>query len=264
MQCRKAAFSNRCPLAESLGLHTGIRMAAFVGAGGKTSSIFQLASELAARGQTVLVTTTTRMFLPKQGQCDRLVLSPDPAALLSASGLPRVTFYADHEADGKAKGVSFQQLEAVASSGQFDVILVEADGSRRLPVKAPAAHEPAVPASADMVVGVIGLDCLFTPNTEGTVHRPALFAAVTGIPEGAVVTEAALVRLACAKNGLFRHTPPGALRVLLLNKAETPSQVRQGIAIAQSVLAAGGADRAVVGSVKEGTFLFRLPEGESV
>lgn len=251
-------------LTEALGLHKGVRMAAFVGAGGKTSSIFRVASEFSARGKTVLVTTTTQMFLPKQEQCDHLFLSPDPGVLLSASCLRGITFYADHREGGKVRGISSRQLDALASSKRFDGILVEADGSRRLPVKAPAAHEPAVPASADMVVGVIGLDCLGTRNTEGTVHRPALFAAVTGIPEGAAITEAALVQLACAKNGLFQHTPPGALRVLFLNKAESPSQVRQGIGIAQSVLAAGGADRAVVGSVKEGSFVFWSSEEKPV
>ena len=44
--------------------------------------------------------------------------------------------------------------------GFCDLLLVEADGSRRRPLKVPAVHEPVIPSFADMVVGVIGLDCI--------------------------------------------------------------------------------------------------------
>ena len=49
-----------------------------VGAGGKTSLMFRLAQELSAEGATVLTTTTTRIFMPGQGQ-SRCVILADTA-----------------------------------------------------------------------------------------------------------------------------------------------------------------------------------------
>ena len=47
-----------------------------------------------------------------------------------------------------------------------DLVLVEADGSKRLPVKAPRPGEPVVPENADMVLAVLGLSALGEPAEE--------------------------------------------------------------------------------------------------
>ena len=47
-------------LRTALGLGTG-EVVAFVGGGGKTTAMFRLAQELAAEGQPVITTTTTRL-----------------------------------------------------------------------------------------------------------------------------------------------------------------------------------------------------------
>lgn len=61
------------------------------------------------------------------------------------------------------KGIHPSWIPALAQS--WDFVLVEADGSRRLPVKAPAVYEPVIPPGTDLVVGVIGLDALAVPWT---------------------------------------------------------------------------------------------------
>ena len=57
---------------------------------------------------------------------------------------------------------------------RFDYVLAEADGSKRLPLKAHAAWEPVIPAAAANVVWVVGASGLGKPVTE-VVHRPELF-----------------------------------------------------------------------------------------
>ena len=47
-----------------------------------------------------------------------------------------------------------------------DVMLVEADGAKHHPVKVPAEWEPVIPACADLVISVIGLDCLGQPISQ--------------------------------------------------------------------------------------------------
>ena len=51
-------------------------------------------------------------------------------------------------------------------------LLIEADGSRQRPLKAPADMEPAIPEFIKTVVVVAGLPGLGKPLTEEFVHRP--------------------------------------------------------------------------------------------
>ena len=57
---------------------------------------------------------------------------------------------------------------------RFDYVLAEADGSKRLPLKAHAAWEPVIPAATANVVWVVGASGLGKPINEA-VHRPELF-----------------------------------------------------------------------------------------
>jgi probable selenium-dependent hydroxylase accessory protein YqeC len=121
-------------------------------------------------------------------------------------------------AEGKIRGIGPDLPARLAPA--FDWLLVEADGSRRLPVKAPGPAEPAMPSRADLVLGFIGLDCLGAPIAAGTVHRHELFARLVGAQAGEAITAAHLVTLATAKEGLFKAAPPSARRIVVLNKAD--------------------------------------------
>ena len=58
-------------------------------------------------------------------------------------------------------------------------MLVEADGSRQLPLKAHDAHEPVIPAVSRQVICVVGASGFGKPIRE-SVHRPEQFCALTG------------------------------------------------------------------------------------
>ncbi|HUW40393.1 MAG TPA: selenium cofactor biosynthesis protein YqeC [Rectinemataceae bacterium] len=235
-------------------------LSAFVGAGGKTTALYALAEELAGRGERVLVSTTTKIYDPRvEGPrpLARIELAPElapqtgpnagsgaaasaePAGALTAapSGLDAaraaaldriralaspgkiVLLAAESLPDeGKLRGLAPEALCALA--GAFDHVLVEADGARRLPVKAPGPDEPVVPLCADLVVGCVGLDCLGRNIGPGTVHRSELFAPLVGALAGEPITASRLARLAAAPEGLFKAAPPGARRLVALNKAE--------------------------------------------
>ena len=117
-----------------------------------------------------------------------------------------------------------------------EAILVEADGARGLPVKAPAGHEPVVPSRSDAVIGVVGLDCLGRPLHADHVHRPVEFARVTGLAPGAPITAEAIVRLARAPEGLFKGVAAAARRIVLLNKADSDTLTDQGRILAGLML----------------------------
>src|SRR5579859_695298 len=55
---------------------------AIVGAGGKTTTMYTLASELAQRGKRVITTTTTQIFYPEPGETDTLIFAAETPSLL--------------------------------------------------------------------------------------------------------------------------------------------------------------------------------------
>ena len=133
---------------------------AFVGAGGKTTSIHHLAKELASLGKRVIITTTTHMFLPS----DYGVLKEDKDLLLSMLNLSGIAVVGTPCGNGKMTKVSdsfYEWLKTVS-----DYILVEADGSKRLPIKVPDKHEPVIPKDTNLLVIVTGLSCLSRPLLE--------------------------------------------------------------------------------------------------
>ena len=198
---------------------------AFVGAGGKTSALFGLARDMEGQGLRVLVTATTHLMDPRwepSRPAFDLVLRPDlefpskPATLPEAHPGLTVLLSRPAEPPGKLKGIHPAWIPALRAS--WDLILVEADGSKRLPVKAPAPHEPVIPPGTDLVVGLVGLDCLERPMDGQTVHRPDHFSAITGCAIGEPIAWQHLAALVRHPEGLFKQAA-GAC-VILFNKVD--------------------------------------------
>ncbi|SDG76345.1 selenium cofactor biosynthesis protein YqeC [Propionivibrio dicarboxylicus] len=204
------------------------KVIALVGGGGKTTAMFALAEEFSADGHDVLMTTTTHIADPRDEpdrSFDHLWLDPaavaDPAQIpKTAAGRGRRCVLAGSDAAdaGKLKGIDPEQLTTLRHVWPF--ILVEADGAKRKPIKAPAAYEPVLPPTADLVLGLIGLDALGRACGTDTVHRPEHFSQITGCPPGTPIGLDHLARLATAPDGLFKQVPPATPRVLVLNKAD--------------------------------------------
>jgi probable selenium-dependent hydroxylase accessory protein YqeC len=197
---------------------------ALVGGGGKTTTMFAFARALKEEGRRVLVTTTTNIFMPQEDQYDRLILSDAPDAALFANIRPgTVTCLAGTVMEGKKKLKSIDPvfLDHLHTNALFDAVIVEADGARRLPIKAPAEYEPVIPACATLTVGCIGLDALGLPVDEEHVHRPQLLCAATGAQPNEILGVEHIVRLITAPDGLFKGAPGTGRTTVLLNKADT-------------------------------------------
>jgi probable selenium-dependent hydroxylase accessory protein YqeC len=224
-------------LASALGVAAG-EVVAFVGAGGKTTAMFRLADEIAATGGRVVTTTTTRLAASEAARAQVHVCTPAalPAALASAR---HVLFTGGLDADAdKALGVDPAALCALRLSGV--TLLVEADGSRRLPFKAPADHEPVVPACATLVVWVVGVDAVGAPLDADHVHRPAL---VARIHPGATVTPEMIAAVAVHPQGGCKNVPQGARVAVLVNKVDDDVRLDRAREIAARLPAGGGIAR---------------------
>lgn len=197
---------------------------ALVGAGGKTTAMLTLAEELSKAGRRVIVTTTTHIFPPDTGQYGP-VFSPEDtagiAAALERTGLAVAAGPLDER--GKLTGVSDAQVEGLLELAEY--VLVEADGSRRLPCKTPGDREPALPVKTELVVGVLGLKSLNYP-LEAVCFRAGLAARRLGVEPENPVTPELLARLAAEPWGLAKATE-GRRFVILLNQSDVcdPAQL---------------------------------------
>jgi molybdenum cofactor cytidylyltransferase len=196
---------------------------ALVGAGGKSTALFQISRELSP---PIILTATTHLavhqlhladyHLPIQtlGDLNKL---PDllPGKTVLVTG-PRIE-------EERVSGIDREQaawLNDFAGERQIP-LLIEADGSRQRPLKAPAEHEPAIPPFARQVVSLAGLSALGKPCTEEWVHRPQRFADLSGLSIGSPISVEALVRVLAHPEGGLKNIPPRARRIVLLTQAIT-------------------------------------------
>ena len=75
-----------------------------------------------------------------------------------------------------------------------DIVLVEADGSKHMPVKFPAAHEPVIPENVNEIQVVMGLHAIGHPFCEVS-HRLELVKQCLDVSDTDLVTETHLGKL---------------------------------------------------------------------
>src|SRR5215204_248180 len=204
----------------ALGISSG-DVAAFVGAGGKSGAILAISGELTQTGMKVIVAPTTKMLLSEADKIGPLATSEDAGelrakaaeALSVASG---IVVGSGMLSKNRVGGVHPEWVGELAPLA--DVVLIEADGSRRRPIKGTADHEPAIPEAATLVVAVGNVRALGTPVDEEHVHRPAIFSDLTGIGQGQSITPRAFA-LALSRGSLAR-VPRGARTAALITGVE--------------------------------------------
>ncbi|UCD58369.1 MAG: putative selenium-dependent hydroxylase accessory protein YqeC [Candidatus Hydrogenedentota bacterium] len=205
-----------------------------VGAGGKTTFMLSLARELAAAGNTVLTTTTTKILMPAKEQSTSMVISADPVQVIAKAGnllhrYRHITAAREHLASqGKLAGFEPDVINRLWETKMFRWILVEADGAAQRPLKAPASHEPVIPPCSTLIVAVVGLDVIGKSLDDRWVFRSQLYSQMTGVPPGSPVTERSVATMILHDKGLMKGCPSDARRYVLLNKAEDEHTFRAG------------------------------------
>jgi molybdenum cofactor cytidylyltransferase len=219
-------------------LGEGLERVAFVGAGGKTTALFQLARELPP---PVIVSATTHLGVWQIPLADRHIIATTPAPLEAIEhGLSGVILVTGAIKDDRTKPLDNKVIMWLHEFCGYHSLplLVEADGSRQKPLKAPGEHEPPIPDFARVVVVVAGLSALGKLLGIESVHRPEIFERLSGLQSGETITPAALIRVLAHPEGGLKNIPGGARRVVLLNQADTPELQSQADAIAKGLLPA--------------------------
>jgi len=234
---------------------------AIVGGGGKTSLMFALADELVVSGYRVLTTTTTKIRHREALSAPLAVFNLPESARHEriARGLDKhkhVFFGRKLLSSGKVEGIDPLGADALYREHPADFLIAEADGAAGRPLKAPAPHEPVIPASATVVIAVMGLEAMGKNLTPELVFRLERFQALTGISLGMRVTPESLVRLFHSSKGLFKGAPPSARRVAFLNKRDLLSDHQEAFKLVDLLIRqpVSAVDRVVVGTVHGGVY----------
>ena len=109
-----------------------------------------------------------------------------------------------------------------------------ADGAKRLPLKAPAPHEPVIPPEAALVVAVAGLDGIGRPILE-TAFRPERYAALLGRSANDLVTPEDVARVLADAAGQRKGVAPGMRFAVVLNKADDAARVALAARVADAI-----------------------------
>ena len=136
-----------------------------IGSGGKTSLIELLAAEAVTEGRNVLIATTTKMAHPKIHRyrgVDTFSLDTDT---VSTQGSCTLWGYTTRD---KLTPVPFSLLEQAVPL--FDLVLIEADGANRMPLKLHRPDEPVILPFTTVTLQVFGASAIGKPPNE-VIHR---------------------------------------------------------------------------------------------
>ncbi|MDA3939367.1 MAG: selenium cofactor biosynthesis protein YqeC [Spirochaetia bacterium] len=227
---------------------------AFVGAGGKSTTMYRLELEFAKIQKSVLVTTTTMIFHPKikarphntfyTGSVNLLLENISPSqGTITVAGSEIIS-------EGKKiKGFSLLEIQQIQDSGYFDIILVEADGARGKPIKAPAEYEPVIPIDTDIVAGIIGMDCIDTIINDQNVHRPETFTKITGSSMGEIIGTKVLNNLIKSPAGIFKGTSLKSRKIVIFNKSDTAYRITKAKEIVENISESLNIERVLITSM---------------
>ena len=226
---------NRAKLLEILGQDLP-RVVALMGAGGKTTLLHALGDMLARQGKRVVLTTTTHLGW-EPGTC--APASPEELnVVLSRQSGPVLAGYPD-PSGRKLTGIPqdwYSRLEA-------DHILVEADGSRGLPLKFHRSFEPVVPRDTGLLLELAGLTALAQPVGEALHGWQE-----AGLDPQTPVTEDLMARLLLRGLEVARYK---GRTLVVLNQGDTPALEDRGGRIVDILKKQGVL--AYVTQLKEGT-----------
>ncbi len=187
------------------------------GAGGKTSLMFNLALEAKNNNKKVLIATTTKIFKPKNTIYDYIDLTGN---LFDEIKIKNTGIYLNGKYDNKTDKLLATDISLLnMKKNKFDIVIIEADGAKRKPLKGWNEFEPVIPEFTTKTIGVIDIQTIGKTADETVIHRLNIFSELTGIKIGQRIKIEHLKKIIFHKNGLFKNAK--GEKILFINKVET-------------------------------------------
>ena len=194
-------------------------LVSLVGGGGKTSSLFALGHQL--QGHTAM-TTTTKMGSERDGGFP-VLLAPSDDELQAAFGRHNEVLVWRDRSKRKASGVTPEHCDRWFDLAAIDHVVVEADGSRQRPFKAPHNFEPVVPSRTTVLVACIGADALGRVIAD-QCHRPMRVAAIAGCSPYERLTPERAATVLLSDRGSKKALPRGARFAIAIHRVDDQSR----------------------------------------
>ena len=232
-----------------MNLRTALRLekpacVAFVGAGGKTTAIFRLARELPP---PVVVTTTTHIGTWQIAQGDSWITDQKLLESDLAGKNDVIVCTAKNIIDNRAIGLNPSEVDDLYQSvmARGWSLLIESDGARQMPLKAPGPNEPVIPSWVENVVVVAGLSGLEKPLNDAYIHRSQIFSRISNLPLDVPVGVEGLRKELLDPLGGLKSIPEQARKIVFLNQADNDSLISKASQLSTDLLVAF--DAAIIG-----------------
>ena len=203
-------------------IHKGL--ISITGAGGKTSLLLYLGHVLSLKGSVILTTTTHICVKEIPKYINTLVgtmseIAADLENLISSEGIACIA--KDIEND-KFAGFLPEEIDMLNENNISDFILVEADGSKKFPIKGYGINEPVIPKDTTYHVVVVGAEIFFEPLSEKNIFRPSEFFSSANIEKNSLPSSSEIAFILESPNIFLKGTPqsPKVKRILVINKID--------------------------------------------
>lgn len=189
----------------------------FVGGGGKTSTMYTLANFYANKGLKVICTTTTHIKMPQN-----LFFAENFEQMQDIWEQGKFAVIGQKTLDSKLKMLPYDKLIQFVSKA--DIVLIESDGAKMMPIKVPLPHEPVLIDDSDIVVAVVGLDSL-NKKIKDVCFRWESAIKLLGKSENDLLTMDDVYKIIVSKNGLRKGCENKNFYVLL-NKCKKDDMIQ--------------------------------------
>lgn len=216
-------------LSDALGVDDASVLVA-VGAGGKKTLLYRVASEVSG----AVVTAT--VLMPKfGGHVERTIVTDDPVSAVRDADERPLGLARPSDRDDRYRGYDPAVVDDLAAGGATP-LLVKADGARTRLFKAPDDDEPPIPASATLVTPLASVRVVGEPLSTEAVHRPQRVAELTDLAFGDEIRPEHVATVLSHPDGGLKNAPEGASVVPVVNMADSDELEAVGRTVARSVL----------------------------
>ncbi|ABS41422.1 selenium cofactor biosynthesis protein YqeC [Clostridium botulinum] len=220
-----------------------------VGAGGKTSLMLNLSEELRPYNK-VLSTTTTKIYTPNKTSYDFMCIGEKNCYIYDHLRKNGVYVYGKFiNSDNKLIGFNKNFLDEKFK--YFDYSILEADGSKKKPIKGWRDDEPVICKNTNKTIGVLDITCINKIINDFNVHRVSYFLKITNGKLDEKISIPMISSLVTHPLGLFK----GSLgeRILFINKVENQHNIFLSYELIKHLLSISNPfiDKIVIGSLKE-------------
>lgn len=223
-------------LAETLGLseNNSASVLSIIGAGGKTTCLRRLQMECKKLGIPAAAGTTTHIQYERN---ESFLERPDMGAAREILEKTGTLWMGEPVSGWKCKALPGNFCRELLADGVY--LLLEADGAKGCPVKAPRDGEPVLLPETALVLAVYGLDAV-GQSIKDSCCRVEQVCEILGKQESDTLTAVDLAKLALGPCGGRKGVEPGMRYAVLFNKADTPE--REAAALEAALAIQDGAD----------------------